>query len=245
MPETGLTLVTSALQKAGVTAKGRPPDAYDLNSALTDLNDLIAAWNTERWIIWDLLDKGFVSAGTNPITIGPGANIDLLRRPDALRAGYVRQINTSGQPVNTPLRIIPSREEYSRLSLPTLVSFPLYLFLDSSFPIGNIESYPIATANIYEIHVIVPNHISAVEAATDLTVLPPHYIPAFKFNLARMLRQGYGKGSKPDVELNRLANYFRDAVIQSNLQVSELVMPRTLITQSSGYNIFSDQYGNG
>lgn len=244
MPETGQSLVTAALLTAGVTAKGRPPDAFDLSSALSDLNDLIAAWNTERWIIWDLLDVSFVSTGAATYSIGPGGNYDIPRRPDALRAGYVRQLNTAGgQRVNTPLKIIPSREEFSRLSLPTLVSFPQALFLDSSYPLGLIHPYPLPNAAIYEIHVIIPNHITAVVAGTNLSILPPHYIPAFKFNLARILRQGYGKGSKPDIELNRLANYYRDAVIQSNIQVSELVMPRAVMSgQGSGYNIYSDQF---
>lgn len=244
MPETGQSLVTAALLKAGVTAKGRPPDSFDLSSALSDLNDMIAAWNTERWIIWDLLDVSFISTGAATYSIGPGGNYDIPRRPDALRAGYVRQLNTtSGQRINTPLKIIPSREEFSRLSLPTLVSFPQALFLDSSYPLGLIHSYPLPNAAIYEIHVIIPNHIIAVVAGTNLSVLPPHYIPAFKFNLARILRQGYGKGSKPDIELNRLANYYRDAVIQSNIQVSELVMPRAVMSgQGPGYNIYSDQF---
>lgn len=244
MPETGLTLIAAALIKAGVTAKGRPPDAFDQQSALSDLNDLIAAWNTERWIIWDLLDVGFISTGAATYTIGPGGNFNVPRRPDALRAGYVKQLNTtSGQRVNTPLKIIPSREEFSRLSLPGLTSFPQALFLDSSYPLGLVHPYPLPNANIYELHLIVPNHIIAVEAATDLTVLPPHYIPAFKFNLARILRQGYGRGSKPDIELNRLANYYRDAVIQSNIQVSELIMPRAVMSgQGPGYNIYSDRF---
>lgn len=244
-PITGDTVVRAALRRAGITGQGRPPSAADSNNALEDFNDMIAQWNTQRWMNWNLLDLGFTSTGAATYTIGPAANFNTIYRPDRLEAGYVRQLVNSGLPVNTPLEIIPSREQFSRLSLPGLVSFPLYLFLDSSYPIGIIHPYPLPNAAIYEIHVIVKNPIAVVELATDLSILPPHYIPAFKFNLARWLRQAYGKGGKPDIELNKMAGHALDTVKQSNLQISELVMPKVLITQSSGYNILSDQFGNG
>ena len=55
----------------------------------------------------------------------------------------------------------------------------------------------------------------------------------------------YGKGLQPDIELNNSARNSLDVVKNSNLQIPELVMPRSLITMSSGYNILSDQFGNG
>lgn len=242
MPITGETVVRSALMKAGVTGKGRPPDSFDSQGALDDLNDMIAQWNVQRWIVWDLLDLGFTSTGAATYTIGPGGNFNITLAPRNLKAGYVKQINTSGLPVNTPLDIIPSREQFSRLGLPGLISFPTSLFLDSAYPLGVVHPYPVANANIYEIHVIVQNPISTVELATDLSILPPYYIPAFKFKLAQVLRQGYGRGMKPDVELNKLASNAMTVLIEANVQISELVMPKAL-TRSSGYNILSDQFG--
>lgn len=243
---TGETVVKAALLKAGVTGKGRQPDAFDSQNALDDLNDMIASWNIQRWINWGLLDKGIVSTGAASYTIGPGGDINMVRAPRNLKAGYVKQLVNSGLPVNTPLEIIPSMEQYSRLSLPSLVSFPLYLFLDTTpWPLCVIKPYPLPNASIYEIHVIVQNPITMIELATDLTILPDFYIPAFKFNLAKRARQAYGRGKTPDLELNALANDSLDVIIQANTQISELVMPKALITQSSGYNILSDQFGNG
>ncbi len=240
---TGETVVKAALMKAGVTGKGRQPDAFDSNNALDDLNDMIAQWNIQRYIVWGLLDKGIVSTGAASYSIGPGGDIPMTRAPRSLKAGYVRQINTSGLPVNTPLDIIPSMEQYSRISLPTLVSFPLKLFLDTTpWPLCLIRPYPLPNANIYEIHVIVQNPIVQIELATDLSVLPDYYIPAFKFNLAQILRQGYGRGGKPDIRLDQLASNSLEVLIQVNTQIAELVMPKVLISQTSGYNILSDQF---
>lgn len=243
-PITGETVVKAALKKAGVTGKGRQPDAFDSNEALDDLNDMIAQWNIQRYIVWGLLDKGIVSTGAASYSIGPGGDIDMTRAPRSLKAGYVKQLVSSpGLNVNTPLDIIPSMEQYSRIALPGLVSFPLKLFLDTTpWPLCLIRPYPLPNANIYEIHVIVQNPINLIDLATDLSVLPDYYIPAFKFNLAKRLRQGYGRGFKPDLELNNLASDSLDVLIQVNTQIAELVIPKVLISQTSGYNILSDQF---
>jgi hypothetical protein len=65
-----------------------------------------------------------------------------------------------------------------------------------------------------------------------------------KFNLARRLRQAYGRGSKPDPELIRLANDSLDVVMQANLQFPEMEMPLSLLQRGSGYNIYSDSFSN-
>lgn len=248
MVETGESLVKAALMKSGVTGKGRQPDSFDSINALADLNDMIAQWNVQRFIIWNLLDKGITWGAFDTCTVGPGGDIDISLAPRNVKAAYVRQLTAgagSGLMVNQPLEVIPSREEYSRLSLPQLRSYPVYVYYDPSYPKGVLRPYPIPTANLYEIHIIVQNPIDVIALATDLSILPPYYIPAFKFNLAQILRQGYGRGGKPDTMLDRLAANALDVVINANLQISELVMPRSLITQSSGYNILNDQFGNG
>jgi len=58
------------------------------------------------------------------------------------------------------------------------------------------------------------------------------------------LRQAHGRGLKPDPELNKFANDALDVVIQSNLQLPEMTMPVGLISNGSGYNIYSDQFGS-
>jgi len=246
MTTTGADIVNQALKKAGILGIGRTASAEDSNDALSDLNDMLAEWNTQRWLTWSPLDLSVVSDGrTTPYTVGPGGDFSVSRRPDRLEASYLRQIVTAGLNVDTPCEIIPSREEYSRLSVKALKSFPLYVFLESAWPLANLYIYPWPQPNIYETHIILKNAIPVVSLVTDLSVVPEHYKKTMKFNLAKRLRQAYGKGLAPDPELNNLARSTLDVVKQSNLQISELVMPRTLIIQSSGYNILSDQFGNG
>lgn len=243
MPVTGTDIVTYALKKAGILGIGRNASAQDTTDALADLNDMIAEWNTQRWMIWDLLVPGVVSDGrTTFYTVGPGGDFNVARRPDRLESGYLRQLVQSGLNVDTPVTIIPSAEEYDRLSLKQLTSFSLYAFLDSSWPLGKIYIYPWPNASQYELFFRMKNVLPNVVSYTDLSVLPDHYISALKFNLARRLRQAYGKGMAPDVELNNLARNSLEVVKSSNIQIPELVMPKVLTMMSSTYNILSDQW---
>lgn len=242
-------VITEAWKKAGVQGLGQTMDGEDLVSAVSDFNDMITQWQTQRWMTWGLKELTITSSGTTTgYTVGPTGQLDPGYTPTRLEYCFQRQIVTSGLNVDTPFQIIPSREEYSRLSLKALSSFGMYAFLDtSSFPLATLLLYPWPQATIYAIFIGVKAQLPVFTVATVGTTLsiPSHYIAALKFNLAKRFRQAYGKGLRPDPELNALAKSSLDIVKQSNLQIPELVLPRTLIIQSSGYNILSDQFGNG
>lgn len=242
---TARDIVEAALKKGGIIGVGQTASSTDSNDALRDLNNLLAQWNTKRWMIFDLLDLSFTSTGTNAYTVGPGGNFNVARRPDRLEAAYQRQLIVGGLPIDTPITIIPSYEEYSRITTKTLVSFGLSAFLQTTWPTATLLLYPIPNASMYQIHIVVKDVLPILTLDTDTSTFPSHYIPCMEFNLAKRLRQAYGKGKTPDLELNAMARDALDTVKQSNLQISELVMPRALITMSSGYNILSDQFGQG
>jgi hypothetical protein len=242
---TAFDIVSAGLKKSGIVGLGQTPDGTDTIDALADLNDMLAQWTTQRWMVWNEVDLSFVSDGrTGSYTVGPAGNYNVTPRPDRIEAAYLRQlINPPGLNVDTPLKVIPSREEYSTLSLKTLVSFPLYVFLDSSYPTGNLFVYPVPNASIYEVHLILKNVLPTLLINTPIS-MPGQYIAAMKFNLAKRLRQAYGKGLRPDPELNALARSSLDIVKQSNLQIPELIVPNSVLGSGSGYNIFSDQFGS-
>jgi hypothetical protein len=244
---TGADVVIQGLKKSGVTGQGRTPSADDSQDALSDLNDMLAEWNTQRWMIWHLLDLGVVSNGRQtPYTIGPTGDFNVARRPDRLESAFLRQLVSTGLDVDTFIEIIPSWEEYAQISLKKLQSFSLYGFLDSTWPLGNLYIYPWPQAARYEFHVQLKDVLPIIDLVTDLSTIPDQYVSAMKFNLARRLRQAYGKGLAPDPELNNLARNSLDVVKTSNIAVPELKMPKALIRMSSSWNILSDQFsGNG
>lgn len=240
-------VLTEALKKAGVAALGQSVDGGVMVSALADFNDMVAQWQTQRWMAWGLVELSINSSGTtNGYTVGPGGQLDPGFTPTRLEYCFQRQIVTSGLNVDTPFEIIPSREEYSRLSLKSLQSFGLYAFLDTStYPLAKLLLYPWPQASIYAIFIGVKSKLPVftMQQLQSVLQIPQHYIAALKFNLAKRYRQAYGKGLRPDPELNNLARDSLSIVKNSNLQVPELVMPKVLIRQSSGYNILSDQFG--
>ena len=239
-------IINEAWRKAGLLGLGQAMTGDDQVSGLADFNDMIGQWNSQRWMTWDLVNLSFTSTGAASYTIGPGGNYSVATRPDRIESAFLRQLVPAGLNVDTPVEIIPSREEYNRLSLKGLVSFTLYAYYDNAWPTGTIYFYPSPNASVYQLWVSFKNAIPVFTLATIGTQLsvPAQYIAALKFNLAKRYRQAYGKGLRPDPELNALARSSLDIVKQSNLQIPELVMPKVLIIQSSGYNILSDQFGN-
>lgn len=244
---TGLDIVTQALWKSGITGRGIPVSATDKQDALADLNDMLSQWRTQRYMVWELLTTGFICDGrTVPYTVGPGGDYNMTPRPSRIEAAFLRQLNNTGNlPVDTPLRVIEARETYNRFALKTLTTFPQAVFLQTSLPLAQLNIYPWPSpAGQYQVFISTKNTMPVMTLATNLDTFPEAYIPAMKFNLARRLRQAYGKGSKPDPELVRLANDSLDVIQQMNIQIPDMVMPIGLLPNGPGYNIFSDQFGS-
>lgn len=264
-------VVTQALRKSGVMGLGQSPypSGSDILDAQADLSDMLAQWNAETWMIWDKLDMGFVADGRagpglgGAYTVGPGGNFNMTPRPDRVEAAYLRILaNTaiagSGMPVDQPLREMASREDYSRIGLKQLIAFPKAYFYDSSATVGggqgspdprtptslgNLYVYPWPQAALYEVHIIVKNVFPLVLPLNlDLSGLPPPYRACMKFNLAVRLRQAYGKGLRPDLELKALAKASLTIIRNSNVQVPELQMPPALVGRGGLYNIFGDNW---
>jgi hypothetical protein len=235
-------VVTAALRKSGIIGLGQTPNGSDVLDAQNDLSDMLAQWNVKTWLVWDKVDIGFTATGQNtPYTIGPGGNYNVVTAPDRIEAAYVQIIVQSGLPVSQPLKVIPSREEYSRIALKGLVAYPKAVFYDSSSPVGNLYFYPWPTGSLYIMNIVAKNIYPLIlPLTTSLAGLPPASRAAMKFCLARRLRQGYGKGLRPDPELNALAKDALTTMRNSQIQVPELVLPSALL-RPSHYNIYSDQ----
>lgn len=246
---TGRDIVYQALWKSGITGRGIAPSATDTQDALADLNDMLDQWRIQSLMTWDKLSTGFPSDGrSTPYTVGPAGEYAMTPRPNRIYSAFVRQYSSGvgNLPVDTPLRVIDAREQYDRIGTKTLVSFPEAVFLDTEMPLAKLYCYPWPgpSSGQYSIFITTKGSMPVVQLATDMSAFPPGYIAGLKFNLARVLRQAYGRGMKPDPELNRLANIGLDIIMQANIQLPEMSMPPALLQRGSGYNIFSDQFGN-
>ncbi len=193
-------------------------------------------------MVWNLLNIGKLSDGrTAPYTVGAGQDYSVARRPDRIEDAFVRQLSQNqGLPVDTPLKVVQSREQYDLATLKlSFVSYPALVFLDTAWPTGNLYVYPWPTANLYQIFISMKNVFPVFEPTTLMSQIPDQYLEAMKTGLARIVRQNYGKGTKPDPELNIQAKNAINTVKNSNIQVPELQMPIG-VGQGGQYNIYSD-----
>lgn len=260
-------VVYAALKKSGIMGLGQSPypSGSDVLDAQNDFSDMLAEWNAETYLTWGKLDLSFVSDGRagpglgGAYTVGPGGNYSIIPRPDRIEAAYLRilantSISGSGMPVDQPLKEIPAREQYARVALKQLVAFPKAYFYDSAATagggqapgttsLGNLYIYPWPQAFLYETHIIVKSVFPLLlPLNTDLSGIPPQYRGTMKFCLAQRLRQAYGKGLRPDTELNKLARAGLWKLRQSNVQVPELRMPQMVLGRGALYNVFGDVF---
>lgn len=158
---------TLALKEAGVVGVGQTPLAEDINDAFTLLNRMIAQWQKKRWLVPNLYSISKVANGAKSNLIGPGQFYNAAR-PDKIQAAYFRQLTGAPSPndVTFPLTWITSWEDYSRVMLKNLASWPQYFFYDAAFPYGNVYIWPIPDAT-YEVSLVLKGPIGFTTQIED------------------------------------------------------------------------------
>lgn len=235
------TIISTALRKAGVVGIDESIEQPILNDALDDANDFLAQINHERSLVYVLKDYAFVSTGAMDYTVGAGQNFDINPRPDRIESAFLRQVQPSeSQLIDWPLEIIPSRENYNQITLKSLGTFAWSVFYESSFPIARVKPWPVPQASIYELHLTFKQTLQRFGSLQDQVNLPPEYVPALKWNLAKWYRASYQMPE--DEAINKLARRSLNIIRLANAQVPTLSMP-TAVLKNSGrsYNYKSDQ----
>lgn len=154
---TARDFITLALKEAGVLGVGQTALPEDMNDCFTLLNRMFSQWQKKRWIDPNLVDIHAPGNSAKSNLIGPGQYYN-YQRPDKIQAAYFKQLNSSSNNVSYPLIPIWSYEDYSRIALKELNSWPSYYFYDAAFPYGNVFIWPIPTSQ-YEVHLIVKGPI--------------------------------------------------------------------------------------
>lgn len=257
-------LIRQAQKAIGVLGVGQTMLAEDTNDAFRSLQQMLAQWQKRRWLVPSLRDIYKFGNGQVSNTICEGGYFP-VPRPDKIQAAYVR-LNSTGVPsafpdfnndfgndfsvegvgapstatsqtVDYQLAQLFSYEDYSRVTLKGLNSFPYAFFYDAKYPTGNIYIWPIPSAS-YEIHLIIKSTLQTFSNLTDEVLLPPEYEEAIYMNLAIRLAVIYQ--TLASRELVALAKVALNTIKNANAQIPELGMPRGLIT-SGPYNFYSDQ----
>lgn len=237
---TPLDIINQALKKAGVLGVGQTALAEDINDAYSDLQDMLGQWQRKRWMIWHLVDYACMGTGNVSYTVGPNQQFNINPRPDRIESAFFRQVINEPAPnqIDYPLELIEAREDYNRIGLKQLQTFPQYLFYDSAYPIALAYPWPLITANLYELHLTVKETLAQFTSLNQQINLPLEYFAALKFNLAIRLCQAYQL--PPDPTLIGLAKDAMNVIRNANLQIPRLKIPTDLVRPGI-YNVFSDQ----
>lgn len=238
-------LLTNALTDAGIVGIDESIEQPILNRAFTQANWLLAQWARKRWLVYRIQDYSFISNGSMSYPVGNIGNvigININPRPDRLEYAFVRflqNLGTSGTtPVDIPLEIIQSHEDYSRITVKSVGTLPWRIFYDPVWPVGLLLPWPVPQTSLYEIHcgfkVVLPRFASLQQQIN----FPPEYEAALNWCLARRFRVSYQMPADPDI--TSLARDALNTIRLANQQVGTLVMPRALRSRFRAYDYRGD-----
>ena len=236
-PTTPGDIITLALKTANVVGVGQTPEAEDMNDEFNLLNMLLAQLQRRRYFVYGLTTTSFQGNNSVSYTVGPGGNFN-IPRPAKIESAFFRQNNTTSYPVDYPLEILRSQEDYNRISLKTLNAFPRYCFYDMAYPTGNLFVWPVPN-NTYTIFISTITQIQQFVDVSDQIALPPEYSAALMWNLVMELYPFYGLPVNP-VVVGKAEASLR-IIEEANVQIPQLAMPPALKNnRGSTYNIYGD-----
>jgi len=250
-------LLTNALVDSGVVGIDEAIEQPVLNRAFTQVNWLLATWARKRWLVYRLQDYSFVSTGAGNYAVGLGQIVNINPRPDRLEYAFLRFLNNTNIngafnsdfnadfstgfttfPVDIPLEIISSHEDYARIPVKTIGTIAWRIFYDPVWPVGLLFPWPIPQATIYELHVGFKVVIPRFQSLQQKINFPPEYENALNWCLARRLRASYQMPADPTID--SLARDGLNAIRLANTAVPTLRLPAQLNNRRRAYNVYGD-----
>lgn len=150
---TAREFITLAMKEAGVLGVGQTLLAEDINDGFTYLSRMLSAWQQKRLLVPGLTHISMPGNNEEYMKVGPGQYFNCLR-PRSIKAAWFTLNNASGQNVvSFPLAQIWAYEDYARLALKQLNTWPQAFFYDNAYPYSNLRVWPIPNEN-YQINIV-------------------------------------------------------------------------------------------
>lgn len=235
----------NALREAGVVGFQQSALPGQIIEAQARLQWMLQQWARKRWLVPFNVTTVIPSTGALTYSVGPGGDFDTgagSSRPDKIEYAMLRQL-TQSQPnqIDYPLEILQSMEDYNRIALKQLNSFPSVAFYNPTFPLGELFVWPVAQASIYGVGATFKMSLPVSFANTSAVFeLPYEYYAAMLFQLAIRLRSRYNIPSFPGDTLPGLAKDALAVLRGANSAIARLTTGD--LNQPGLYNIFSDRF---
>ena len=214
-----LDIVKDSMKEIEALSAGETPSNEDQADVLRKLQRLIDRYNARQVMVYNVNFSTYtILANTNPVTIGPGGDIDINQRPiDILTMALFLNSNS------TPVKLILNKRDqqwWAAQTIPSLTSSVTTDFYYSpDWPLGNIYLWPIDTVTAdYQIQ----SQLILTEARNynDNFTMPPAYWDLVIYDLADSIAGMFGRTSSPD--LLRKLTAARKAVQGNNISSPRL-----------------------
>ena len=195
---TVLDIIKIALRKLDVTQMNQTPDSDEANLCFNALNFMLDQWSNEKLMLYAWKNEMFDLTPTQGVyTIGKDGDFD-TDRPLYIERAFVRYYpndNTQYQH-DFMLEIIPN-SKYQEIFLKFIeTTYPVYLYYNPLYPLGEINLYPIPDAAC-QIGISQTQQLTKFESLVQDISLPPGYESALAFNLAVEICPDFGKTPPP------------------------------------------------
>lgn len=234
-------LVSLSMRTSGILGVGQVALPQDLADTQMMLQMMMQQWRQKRWLVfrlnWDIIPieagKGIYYVGPAGSSPAPDFITDGEFRPASIQSCYLRQ-NTgpmaSSFPIDFPMRILQSRQEYDSISLKNLGSWPCNIYYDPVVPVGVLYIWPVPIQTFFELYIAWQQAIDfSVEGsqAQELdAVLPAESQLAMMYNLALLTAVNYKL--PPDPNLQAAARASLNVLRQTNWAMQPAKMPSAL-----------------
>ncbi len=190
MTTTARKMITRALRKAKILARGEPLSSGAANDGLEELNGMLGEWSNDGLMLFSRgRDVFTLSGGVASYNIGTGSTIN-TERPMVIVDAFIREAEN-----DYPLSII-SEETYNSIPNKASTGLPNSLSYDGNYPIGRISLYP-APSTGYHLHMLSEKQLSQIATLDTELDLPPGWDNAIVYNLAVRQAPDYGQQADP------------------------------------------------
>lgn len=191
-------IIKNGYVNSGIVSEEDDLDAAQLRKGLRILNEISENWGLSPLTSSAKTEESFVfTPGQSVYTIGPGGDFDTVR-PVRITEAYA--ISTSpGDEITYPICVYSS-EEYNSIPFKKIeANWPMYMYYNPVYPLGELHFYPAPSA-AYNVKFVSWEFFNTVTDVNDDVVLPPGYKNLLELELSVRIPPTIGFPINPDNE---------------------------------------------
>ena len=238
MAQSVLNIINRAMRLIGVAQTGESSSADEVRDALNVLNMMVGQWNNNRLLMFGYTNEVFdLTVSQGVYTIGNSATADFYtERPTKIERAFCRYNSTTPTTAyDYQLEIVPNTKYQEIFVKQIATTYPLYLFYNNKFPLGEITLYPYPV-QACQLGISSWAQISKFTNYAQDIDLPDGYESALAYNLAVEMAPEYGRTLDPII-FEKAAETKAD-LMRTNQQLSYL-KAESILTPHRSYNIYT------